>query len=879
MPTKHYISLVVRLFFLSGGLAAQSVDSLVVSPAEDSLRVLGNDSLADSLKPEKESKSFLEEPVVYNGTDSIVVDLKKDLMHIHGEADLTYGSTNLKADYIRINMSNSVLFAKGRTQDSTGKYIDRPIFEDASQSFTSDSMSYSFETEKGKIFRAKTTEGDGYIHGDQIKLMDKTTMFIKNGKYTTCQLDTPHFYIHASKLKLIKDDKIITGAANLKVDDAPTPLVVPFGFFPAKREKNSGIVMPATYGFSPEQGAFITKAGYYFALSDYYDLETTFDVYSLGSWAAYGYSNYKKRYKYNGSLGVDYSVFKTGFRALKTDTASNYPFFSKVRNVLINWNHTQDPKANPKYRFSAQVKAGSVGAYRNNINTTTQNYVSTSFNSRVNLSRILNFKRLNTSGNLSFNASHNQNIVDSSITITLPDVDFNIASFYPFKTSKNVGDKWFERLRLNYSSKYKAEVQDKLDSNFLSTSTLDNIEQGLQQNATLNYNTKLLKYFSFDQNLRYNGVGYFDQISQNYFPLTDSNGVIQDSIGIDTLNQFGSFHTGEYSAALTTKIYGLYAFSKLKKIKAMRHVLTPSIGYSFSPDFKTPFWNYFDFYQKGNLQGGLDTVYYSRYDGIFNAPPNAPKSSITFSLINDLQFKVLDKKDSTGVKTKKINLIENLSFSSLYNLRADSLKLAVFSFRGNINPIQGFSINFNGSLDPYKIDFLTRQRVDEFEISNWKNTKRLARLTFLQVRTGYTLKGKKTEQTQSENAAQEELEFIENNPEQFVDFTIPWSVGLNYNFSMRKSLYEPTYVNTLNFNSEVSITKMWKIGFESTYDLVAQKLVLPTIDIYRDLHCWQMAFKAILDGNRKSFQFNLNVKAPVLQSLKLNRRLEWFDNR
>ncbi len=858
----------VVLVFLSVFACFQAKAQVVA----DSLNALQQtDSILDSalvIQVPKKSKNFLDAPVNYNAQDSIVIDLSDDKIHLHGKAELTYQTTELRADYISIDMTDKVLFAKGKQSDSSQKYIERPDFKDGDQSFVSDSMLYSFDTEKGKVYRAKTQEGDGYLHGGQIKMADKEVLFVQDGKYTTCNLDTPHFYIRAKKLKVIKSDKIITGAANLKVDDAPTPLAIPFGFFPNQQSQTSGILLPNNYGATATQGVFLNNLGYYWAVSEYFDLENLWDIYFRGSWATRLNANYKRRYKYDGRLNLEYSVFKQGFKELQNDTAGiGFPYFSKVNNFSIKWTHTQDPKANPKYKFSATVDAGSSGNNRNNLNLNTQSFVQNTFASNVALTRLLTFTKLKTAGSLVLNASHSQNVRDSTIKIDAPNLTFNVNRFFPFKTTKNVGDKWFENITLQYDFSYKSRLDSKLDTLFFRRQTLNDFQNGLQHVIPVNHNTKVLKFLSLNNRFTYTGRAYFETYDRIY----DN---VQERLITDTLAGFDHFHTFRYNADLTTKIYGMYQFGANKKIKALRHIITPSVGYEYSPDYSNS--RYFDFYTQINA-GQVDTIQYSIFQGLFGSPTSQANSNINFSIINDFQVKIKDKSDSTGEKTKKLNVLENFRLGSSYALNADSFNLNPIQFNGFLNFSKKLRVNFRGNFDPYFYDATLNRKVNTLLISDFNTFKKIARLSDINISTNYRLQGKKTGQPTTDKGSEEELEHIQNTPQAYVDFNIPWSLALGYNFNYRMPANIKSVTHTISFNGDLNLTPNWKVAFRTTYDLEAEKMTLPEIDIFRDLHCWQMGFKAILSGTIKSFQFNLNVKSPVLQDLKINRNLQWYD--
>ena len=800
--------------------------------------------------------------MVYNADDSIVIDVEKKVIYLFGNAQLDYKTTTLNAYYIELQMDNKTLFAKG-TLDTNGKYIDKPFFKDGEQGFASDSLKYNFDTEKGKIYKAKTQEGDGYIHAKQIKKVDEDVLYLKNGLYTTCEHDTPHFYIAANKMKVIKDDKIVTGPANLKVADAPTPLVVPFGIFPNKRERTSGIVLPQQYGQSPNQGLFLNRFGYYWAISDYLDATFTGDIYSLGSWATYFDGNYKKRYKFDGSLDLEYSVFKTGFKEL--------PDYSETRNFKIRWRHSQDPKANPKFKFTGDVTAGSGSVFRNNISTTTEQVLTNNFVSNINATRTFKINFLKTTASLAAAGRHEQNVLDSSITLKIPDLAFNVSRFFPFKTNNNVGDKFYENIGMQFSSNFVNQLDTKLDSTFFSLETLDKFQKALRYSVPITYSGKFLNYFTFNPSIRYNGVSKFETYEQTW-------DTINNVLTRDTIDGFKSFHDIVFSTNVTTKIYGMYDFGSKSAIRAVRHTITPNIGVNFSPDISKPQYGYFkEYIRYDNENIPVDTVQYSIFQGLYGSPRNSAAFNITFGAVNQIEMKVKDKTDSTGRKSKKITLIDNLRINSSYNMLADSLNLNPFSFNGNFKLFQNFNINFNGTLDPYQIDFYSRQRINQFEIESWKDNKRIARLTSLNTSLSLSLRGKSDAKTTSTEGTEEELKHIQQHPEQYIDFTIPWSLNISYNIYYTKPLYNPTITNSLKFGGDLRLTPSWKIRLDVFYDLETYQFALPTINIYRDLHCWELKFRVIPSGSRQSYSFDLNVKAPILQDLKLTRRLEWYD--
>jgi lipopolysaccharide assembly outer membrane protein LptD (OstA) len=837
-------------------------------------KVFGSDLVLspDSVIPQKKAP-VLTEKVEYNAQDSMRFDIQSQKVFLYGDATVNYGTVELKAAYIVFDLKNNELYAKG-VLDTNDNYIGRPYFEDAGQGFVSDSIKYNFKSQKGKIHKAVAQEGEGFIHGAQIKKVSDDVMYIKDGKYTTCNLDhDPHFAIESKKLKLIKDDKIITGAAWLTVADVPTPLVLPFGYFPTKKGRSSGIILP-TYGDSPRLGFFLNNGGYYWGINDQLTAAFTGDIYTRGSYALRSTLDYKTRYKRNGRLTLQYSNFKQGLNGDVYGTKVQAPDYSESKNVFVVWRHQQDPKKNPKSNFSADVNAGSVSNFRNNINSTSNDFLTNTFKSNILYNR--SFNVLGKASNLTLNASHDQNTRDSVINLTLPSANFAINRFYPFKkmvkTGSNLG-----RIGISYNTSFLNRMTTKEDSNFFRSEKLQEILQssrnGFRQNIPISASQKIFKYVTLSENFNYTGYGYLKTFQENW----DTNST--NNLNIDTISGFDYFDSWNMSANLSTRYYMMYTYGSNSKIQAIRHTLTPTAGFSYLPESnKDYFSEYYRYDAEGNLQ---DTIEYSRFTrGIYGGPRAGDKQgNINFSLQNNIEMKVATPKDSVNT-SKKIKLLENLSLSSSYNVFADSLNLAPVSINAWTTLFKNFTVRFTSRLDPYALDLESGTRVNTFEYKKWELNSRLARMTDATVNVGFSLKGGKkrdNKKKESELGSEEELEYINAHPEEFIDYSVPWSLNMSYNFIYRKPLYEPTFTNSLTFNGDVKLTENWRVGFRSGYDITNKEFTLTTLDIYRDLHCWEMKLHVIPFGTRQSFRLDINVKASVLQDLKLTRRREWYD--
>lgn len=839
--------------------AQDTVTDSLIPPPTDSLIVLTTDSLVyDTAIP---TKDVIDAKILYEALDSMVFDVQKQVMYLYGKSKISYKNTILDAATIDIEMKDKSLKARG-TRDSLKNYVDRPYFKDGEQGFFSDSIKYNFDTEKGKIYHAKTQDGDGYIHGNEIKKIDDKVIFIRDGKYTTCQNDSPHFHIHAKKLKLIKEDKIVTGPANFRVMGAPTPVWLPFGFFPNNDQQSSGLVLPNSYGVSPNQGAFLNKIGFFWAASDYFNTEILGDIYSLGSWALYSNSNYKKKYRFQGNLNVSYYVFKQGLKEL--------PTYQEQRNFLLQWKHQQDPKASRSWTFSSDVTAGSSSAYRNNITTTTNNYLSNVFRSNVSLGK--SFRLGSTPAALAINAAHEQNVQDSSIILNIPTLNLNVTRFFPFKNPKKPGNRWYHDIGVSYTASFQNQLKSKLDSNFFTANTLGQMTNGFQHSIPISTSLKWKNFLTINPSINYKGVSYLERYEKTWSTADQKEQT-------DTLSMFTTFHAASANIAATTKMYGMYAFSPKSRVKAIRHVITPNVTVSYAPDMNQLLnANYFGEYTRYDTNNNpLNTIDYAKISGIYGSPTQKNTGSLNFSIINDLEMKYLAK-DSLKTE-KKMKLLDNFFMGSGYIFTLDSFQLQPVNFRGNFNVIKNLNINFSGIWDPYRLDPISGRRINHFEWEPWSETARIARLTTLNAAVGYSLRGgsESTAPAKSNKGSREELEEINQNRDLYVDFNVPWSLTLSYNFYYTKPQYEKRITQSVSFTGDIKITPAWKVGFSSSYDLQLKKLALPTLNIYRDLHCWEMKFQVIPSGTRQSYRFDLNARAPILQDLKLTRRLEWYD--
>ncbi|MCD4680451.1 MAG: LPS-assembly protein LptD [Bacteroidales bacterium] len=854
----------------------------VISNAQDTTFHILDDSLLvnkdtivndTSFRSRQRSGKALSSLVEYSSFDSIRFDVQVQKVYMFGNAEINYDKINLKAAYIEIDFTKSELFAEG-LPDSTGEVVGTPVFEEGGKSFNSKQMFYNFDTKKGLIKYVITQEGEGYIHGSIIKKMSDDIIYIKGGKYTTCSHEHPHFEFRFDKSKVIPDDKIITGPAYLVIEGVPTPLAIPFGLFPNKKGQTSGILIP-TWGNSANRGYFFENGGYYWVINDYLDLELRGDIYTRGSWAIKTGSRYKKRYKYSGGVNMNYAKNIIG--------EENSTDFSKSTDFSFRWAHKQDPKARPNSRFNSNVNIVSNNYNKYNPSNT-NSYLSNTFQSSVSYSTNWENKYF-----LTANLNHSQNTLNRTISLILPELSFSVNRFYPLRKKERVGKlKWYENMSVDYRMNMKNQLET-YDSLLFEPGTLEKFRNGMKHSVSMSVPLKILKFLNMTNSINYTDRWYAQTYEKRWTndTLFSGNDTIVGYVKTDTIFGFQTARDFSFSSSVTTRVYGILQFKK-GPVRAIRHVLSPRIGFSYRPDFGTQQWGYYKYYVDGNS----NIHKYSRFNGtVFGGPPDGKSGRITFGVSNNLEMKVRSGKDTiTGMK--KVVLIEDFTISSSYDLAKDSLNLAPFTMSGRTTLFDKLKIQYSSSWDPYIIDENGRN-LNKFE---WTENQRLLRfknstLNFsLSYRFSYRdfMKERGSEmgagdERESDKGTQEELEEINAFPEDYVDFDNPWS--MNFSYSLRHATtYNPqttnndqTTVQTLSFSGDINITPKWKFAFRSGYDFENNEFSYTSIDIYRDLHCWEMRFGWIPTGLRKSWNFTINVKSTLLQDLKLSKKKDFRD--
>lgn len=822
--------------------------------------------------------SFLDDIISGKNKDSLVYDLANNTVYIYNEGDVTYQTSNLKADYMRINMETKEIYAYGKADTVDGKAtITHPVFQEGSAApYSMDTITYNINSKKAKIKGVATQEGDGWLIGGSVKKMADNTINIQNGKYTTCdETDHPHFYLAMTKAKVIPGKKVITGPAYLVMEDVPIYFLgIPEGFFPISGGPKSGLLMP-TFGEEYTKGFYIRDLGYYFTFGDYADLALRGGIYTLGSWEVSAQSRYVKRYKYSGNFGLQYSSVRVGEKG--------EPDFVKSNNFRLQWTHSQDPKANPGSTFSASVNFTTSG-YSKYSATNLNDILSTQTNSTISYSK----SWAGTPFSLSAQMAVSQNSSTEQITASLPTFAFNVSRFKPFKRKEAVGkERWYEKITMSYSGKLTNTLTAK-ESDFFSSESLKNMKNGVEHTIPVSASFNLFNYINVSPNFNYTERWFFKKVERAFNPVTNRDEALDPEYGFWRLYNYNT------SLSASTTLYGMYETKKKsRKLQAVRHTLTPSIGFSYTPDFKTLERGYWKAVQSDST--GSVKVYSPFSDNAFSVPSSQEAASLTFSLGQTLEMKVLSKRDTSGVK--KIKLIDELSLSGSYNLLADSMGLSNIPIRFRSTIFKNFGINLSATLDPYEVTPEGR-RINKLM---WRRGLP-GRIVNTSWSFGYTFKSRSDKSTPAINDITS-IDPLYQNPfydpygqmdpalrrqymsQTYYDFSLPWNFGFNYSINYGISYvnngttgYKKNVQQSVNVNGSINLTPKTGITFQGGFNISEGKLTTSSISITRDLHCWQMSFSWIPFGFHRSWSFNIGVKAASLSDLKYDKSQSMYDN-
>ena len=880
MKLKYIITYFVLLFPILTFGQTKNNSTTIINESDTSQTI---SKQLDSLK----SDSEIETTINYNAKDSIYYDLKTQIIKLYGNSSIDYGNINLKAHKIMIDWNAQTLDANFM-RDSTGLKIGKPIFTENNQSYETDKITYNFNSKKAIISGIVTQLDDAYMQGEKVKKNELDELYIHDAKYTTCNLADPHFHIATKKLKVIPGKKVISGPFHLKFGNVPTPLGFIFGMFPQPKETVSGIIMPS-YGEEKRRGFYLREGGYYFAVSDYFDLRLTGDIYSKGSYGATIATNYKKRYAYNGSLKFNYNKSKTG--------EIESPFESN--DFSFSWTHTPSSKGRSS-RFSSSVNF-QTNSYNQNKNLVQSNFnqsINAQFNSNISYSKTFKGSPFNISTNL----RHSQNVQNKKVNLTLPDLSYNMSRIYPFKNMGKLGKTALGKISISHRFTGKIELTNGSSSNSLNSINVINSSDSFNQQVDFNMqniNTiidrskiggkhtipistsfNILKFFTVSPSINYNEIWYLKKLNYTY-------NEVENGIEIDTTNSFSRAWSYNTALSLSTRIYGTVFFKK-GKIKAIRHVITPEISLTYSPDFTQKKYGYYENIQINN-EG--ETRLLSKYENfLYGSPRIGSSASMNFYIGNNLEMKVIDENDTIS-GTKKIKIFENLSFSGNYNFLADSFQLSPIRFNTRTSFFKRLiNVSLSGTMDPYayKLDSISetnqiyQRRINELAI---KNNQGLGSLAFINMALGMRFSAKDFQSPEEEDekesrfGTRREIDYINSNIAEYVDFNVPWSINASYNLNRRKIGYnDPTITQTITMSGDISISEKTKISMRSGYDFKNKMLTQTSINAIRDLHCWRIRFNWVPFGRFQSYNLSISAVSALLQDLKLEKRSRFFDN-
>ena len=838
---------------------------------------------ADSVlvtKAEAATKPVLEAVITYTAQDSIIPDFQNQKMYLYKNGVIKYQNIELKADYIMLDMVTKEVYAEG-LPDSTGTIVGEPIFKDGDEEFESKTLRYNFETQKGIISDVKTSQGEGFVHSELTKKISADEFLLKRGKYTTCDADHPHFYLRMTRAKVISNKKIITGPAYMVLEDFPIYFpMLPFGYFPNSTTYTSGILIP-TYGEEQARGFFLREGGYYWAANDHFDLALRGDIYSKGSWATKLHTNYRVRYRYSGSFDFSYNLNKYSEEPL--------PDAKITKGFSVTWSHSQDAKANPNRTFSASVNLSTSSfdkenSYVNNSQSI-QNYLQTQKSSSISYTK----KFENTPFNMSLNLRHSQNSRDTTISLSLPELTFNMSKVNPFKIKNRVGSvKWYEKISFSYSGNMKNSITAK-EKDLLDKSLVRDWQNGIRHSIPISLPSfNLLKFINMSPSFNYSERWYSSYINKRYDPNYNNPFSGQpEHVVVDTIYAFRRNYEYSYSLSSSTNIYGMYIMrNPNSRIKAIRHKITPSMSFSYTPDFGQKKFRFWDSY----INGDGKLMYYSHFEkGVFGYTGRGESGAISFSLTNNVEAKVLETNDSIASeddkpKFKKVKIIDNLGMNASYNMIADSLKLSPISITARTT-IKGVSVNMGANMNPYMVD-KNGDIYDEYVWNHLKGLNKLGRLTNANLSFGMNFeskKDKKKEEQEKDKAEEEVFEREDDIP--YTEFNIPWSFRFDYSFYYTNP-YRPdsegktkgSINQSLNFGGRLSLTEKWQMDMNTNFDIQAMKFSFTTVNISRTLHCWSMSFSFVPFGDRKSYSFNLSASSSMLRDLKISKQSSWRDN-
>jgi len=882
---------------VSGGTMdlSQTVDSIVKAEADSA-------GTHDAVTVRQDTSRFVKERVdldhvvEFNAKDSIILFGRNHAV-MYGGSKILYGDIDMSASQISMDMDSSQVHAIGAL-DSVGEIQGSPVFKDNSGEYQSRVMKYNFKSKRGYITDIVTEQGEGFLTGGITKKTEDDYYYIKDGRYTTCDdHEHPHFYFQLTKAKVKPKKNVVTGPAYMVLEDLPLPIAVPFGYFPFSEKYQSGILVP-TFGEDYNRGFYLRNGGYYLALGQYADLALTGEIYTRGSWGLSAQSSYARRYKYSGNFSVNYLTTITGEKG--------DPDYNKMHNFQVLWSHSQNQKANPYLTFSASVNFATTGYARNSLNT----YYTSAFTENTKSSSVnLTYKVPNSKWSISTTANISQRTADSTITVSFPNFTINLTQVAPFKRKRAVGDeRWYEKIKISYTGRFQNSLTAKQDD-FLHKSLVKDWRNGMSHSMPIQATFNMLKYFNVTPSITLNDRMYTSKIRQQWDP--NASAVVRD-----TTYGFYNIFDFSFSVSLSTKVYGFFKPLKFlgkisDKLQMVRHVMTPMISFTATPDFGDPFWGYYGNYDRINKDGYHENVRYSYFQhGIYGGANNGKSGTISFNIANNLEAKVKSDNDSTGFK--KISLIENFTLSQSCNLAADSLKWSNLSTSIMLRLTKGFNLNLSATWDVYKYalnEAGNPVRINKLRLFNGGGWGRLSSTgtSFSYTFNNDTFKRKKGNKTEDKKPPQDNLKRERGDEEKddedtgtgqttdlelingYAKWDCPWSLTVNYSlsygygaFNYDKLEYNGRFTQNLSLNATIRPTRNWSLSASASYNFDTHKIAYMNCSISRQMHCFEMSASFVPVGPYKSYNFHIAVKSSILQDVKydkhssINNGVTWY---
>ena len=886
-----------------------SMDSLQLAVYHHNKAV--DDSIrADSIN--RASKRGIDAPVTYSANDSLVYDAMTKDAKLYGNSEVKYENMDLKSDKIRMNLDSSLVHATG-SPDSTEKsgIKGRPVFVMGADNYDTDTIAFNFKTKKGLVQNALTKQEDGFLRSELSKRTATGDVYLAHGRYTTCDKEHPDFYISLSRAKVRPGKDVVFGPAYIVVADVPLPFAIPYGFFPFTKSYSSGFIMPS-YGDEQNRGFYLRDGGYYFAISDKMDLKLIGEIYTKGSWGLTATSNYRKRYKYNGSFLFSYQDTRTGDKGM--------PDYAKQTSFKLQWSHRQDAKANPFMSLSASVNFATSSYERNNLTSmyNPQSLTQSTRTSSVNWSTT--FSSIGMT--LSSTANLSQNMRDSTISMTLPDLNISISRFYPFRRKHAAGDeRWYEKIAMSYTGQFSNSINTK-ENKLIHSSLIKDWRNGFQHNIPISANFTLFKYINLNPSFNFTDRMYTNKVTKSWNERTQTEVA-------DTTYGFHNVYNWNLSLSASTKIYGFWKPNRKlfgDKVQAIRHVITPTVSFSYAPDFSASRYGYYQTYQKTDADGNVSLVQYSPYQNeLYGVPGRGRTGSISWSFDNNIEMKVKSDKDSTGFK--KISLIDQLGWSMSYNMAAKEKPLSDLTVNLRLKWWKNYTFNMTGVFASYAYELDDQGKPYVGNRTYWGMGK-WGRFQGMSQNISYTLTpekikklfgGAKDDDTKkNKKSDDDEIDTdIESNVDDtmidaqhgaskddkggkadtdgdgYMRFSMPWSLTFGYGITMSENTdinkfnyktmrYPYKFTQTLNVSGNLRISDGWNISFSSGYDFDNHKVSMTTASLQRDLHCFNMSCSVVL-APYASYNFTFRCNASTLtDALKYDKRsgysnaVQWY---